>query len=212
MYGRIKKELFKVVYLLRGSLDRACENLLIGKPGNNTSEKMVKTIHDFLWDRRVISHAPQYLFQIGLATIALAVVLLVEDRIFNAAIVVAIASTAYIVFVIPDSVAATPRKVLGGHAVAVLVGGILSYLFSFTFLGTLAVESRLFFDIIAAASVGLSILIMVSTNTEHPPAAGTALGLMFQGFSLNTVAFIMVSALLLCIIRMILRPRLQNLL
>ena len=185
---------------------------MIGKPGNNTSEKMVKTIHDFLWDRRVISHAPQYLFQIGLATVALAVVLLVEDRIFNAAIVVAIASTAYIVFVIPDSVAATPRKVLGGHAVAVLVGGVLSYLFSFTFLGTLAVESRLFFDIIAAASVGLSILIMVSTNTEHPPAAGTALGLMFQGFSLNTVAFIMVSALLLCIIRMILRPRLQNLL
>ena len=184
---------------------------MIGKPGNNTSEKMVKTIHDFLWDRRVISHAPQYLFQIGLATIALAVVLLVEDRIFNAAIVVAIASTAYIVFVIPDSVAATPRKVLGGHAVAVLVGGILSYLFSFTFLGTLAVESRLFFDIIAAASVGLSILIMVSTNTEHPPAVGILLGVALQPWQWTTFVALVIAVFILAMIRWTFRAWLRDL-
>ena len=36
-------------------------------------------------------------------------------------------------------------------------------------------------DVMAALSVGLSILIMVSTDTAHPPAAGTVLGLVIYG-------------------------------
>ena len=48
-----------------------------------------------IWDRHVRARAPNYLFQCGMAT-------------------------AFIIFVVPDSVAATPRKVIGGHATAVL--------------------------------------------------------------------------------------------
>ena len=55
-------------------------------------------------------------------------------------------------------------------------------------------------------------LVMVLTNTEHPPAAGTALGLLFPGWELSTVVFIVLSALALSAIRILLRPRMINLL
>ncbi|MDA1227846.1 MAG: HPP family protein [Chloroflexi bacterium] len=64
----------------------------------------------------------------------------------------------------------------------------------------------------AALSLGLSILFMAVTNTEHPPAAGTALGLIIHGFDWNLVLFVLLSALLMSLIRMVLRPRLTNLL
>ena len=53
---------------------------------------------------------------------------------------------------------------------------------------------------------------MVVTNTEHPPAAGTALGLVIHDWSWPAEAFIMISALVLSFIRMALRPRLVDLL
>ncbi|PKB61455.1 MAG: hypothetical protein BZY79_03585 [SAR202 cluster bacterium Casp-Chloro-G4] len=73
-------------------------------------------------------------------------------------------------------------------------------------------HNRIIFDIMAALSLGLSILFMAVTNTEHPPAAGTALGLIIHGFDWNLVLFVLLSALLMSLIRMVLRPRLTNLL
>ena len=67
-------------------------------------------------------------------------------------------------------------------------------------------------DIIAVLTVGISILIMVVTDTEHPPAAGTALGLVITDWTVATVLFVILGALTLSTIHMLLRPRLQNLL
>ncbi len=73
-----------------------------------------------VFDRHLVTRPRNYLFQTGLATVALIIMLLVEDAVLNAAIVVAVASSAFIVFVVPNSVASTPRKVIGGHLVAVI--------------------------------------------------------------------------------------------
>jgi hypothetical protein len=53
---------------------------------------------------------------------------------------------------------------------------------------------------------------MVSTDTEHPPAAGTALGLVIYGWSPSAVFFILSSVIVLSLLRVVLRPRLINLL
>ena len=53
---------------------------------------------------------------------------------------------------------------------------------------------------------------MVSTNTEHPPAAGTALGLVVPGWSVPAVIFVLVSVLVLSIVRIVLRHKMVNLL
>ena len=167
---------------------------------------------DGLWDRNFVSRLPNYIFQCGLATTSLIVILLVEDAVFRAAIVVAVASTAFTVFVVPHSVAASPRRVIGGHVVAVIVGTILAFVLQIPVLESASEEFRLIRDVAAALSVGMSIFVMVFTNTEHPPAAGTALGLLIPGWTLSAVIFILLSALILSIIRLVLRPKLINLL
>ena len=62
-----------------------------------------------------------------------------------------------------------------------------------------------------ALSVGLSIFLMTVTNTEHPPAAGTALGIVAHGWSYQVVIFVMASAVSLAIIRRLLRRYLRDL-
>ncbi len=165
-----------------------------------------------LLDRNFRQRLPKYLFQCGLATLALIIILLIQDAVLRAAIVVAIASTVFIVFIIPDSVAATPRKVIGGHVVAVIIGSILFAILSIPAIDAVIKGSSYIIDLIAALSVGLSILLMVMTDTEHPPAAGTALGLIIPGWSWSAVVFIICGALILSMMRLVLRPKLVNLL
>ena len=125
---------------------------------------------------------------------------------------VGVASSAFTIFVIPESVAATPRKVIGGHLVAGLIGAGVSYILQIPGLEIYASETRYIVDIAAALSVGIGIFFMVVTNTEHPPAAGTSLGLVIYGFDWTSVVFIISSAILLSIVRIVLRPRMINLL
>ena len=136
--------------------------------------------------------------------------MLVMDVVVRAAIVVAIASSVFIVFVMPHSRASIPRRVIGGHVVAVIVasGFVLLHL---TPVGGFAAESHLASDLMAAAAVGLTILIMVSTNTEHPPAAGTVLVLAVEGWALSTVFIVLLGAVILSVVHAFLLPRLINL-
>ena len=163
-------------------------------------------------DPKLAPRLPSYLFQCGLATIALMIILLVEDVLLRAAIVVAVASTAFTVFVVPHSVAASTWKVVGGHVAGVLAGTVCSALLMIPAIGVAVDESRVLFDLVAAFSVGLGTFLMVATNTEHPPAAGTALGLVIHGWTWSAVMFILTGALLLSLVRVALRSKLENLL
>ena len=147
-----------------------------------------------------------------MATLALLLFLLVMDIVLRAAIVVAIASTAFVVFVMPHSRAATPRRVIGGHVVAVLAGTAINGLYHIPELGELAAGSHVAWDFMAVASVGLGILLMVLTDTEHPPAAGTALGLVVVGgWALSAVMFVLLGAVMLSAAHTLLKPRLVDL-
>ena len=165
-----------------------------------------------LLDQYIHSKWAHYIFQCGLATVSLIFILLIGDTLLRTAIVVGVASSAFTIFVVPDSVAATPRKVIGGHFVAAIIGVAIV-----GFLHVIGVEgysngSRYVVDIAAALSVGIGILLMVVTNTEHPPAAGTSLGLIIHTFDWTSVVFILCSVTLLSLIRLLLRRRMINLL
>ena len=60
-------------------------------------------------------------FQCGLATAALFIILLVEDAVLRAAIVVAVASTAFTIFVFPNNLA-YPRDIRLGGAITICAG------------------------------------------------------------------------------------------
>ncbi len=177
-----------------------------------TTSGLFRRLTAGLVDRRARGRFGQYLFQCGLGTLSLLFILIIEDALLHAAIVVAIGSTVFIVFIVPDSVAATPRRVIGGHVVSVIFGSAFAFMLMVPGLETLADGEDYVRVFAAALAVGISMLVMVLTNTEHPPAAGTALGLFFPGWELSTIVFIVLSAVVLSAIRILLRPRMINLL
>ncbi len=165
-----------------------------------------------LFEPRLKRHAVNYAFQPILATLTLLTILLVGDVVLNAAIVVAMASTVFTIFVVPSSIASTPHRVVGGHTAGVVAGSVVAAVVAFLEIPMTADSSRALLVTVAALTVGLSIVLMVLTNTEHPPAAGAALGLVIHDWSPWSVGVIIVSAVALSVLRAALRPRLVNLL
>jgi hypothetical protein len=71
-------------------------------------------------------------------------------------------------------------------------------------------SNQLVIHTLQGASLALVILFMTVTNTEHAPAAGTALGLA-TSVPINSVVFILTSAVIISIVRIVLYRRLHNL-
>ena len=164
-----------------------------------------------LLDGKVLSKPASYLSQCGLATVTLFGILILQDAVFSPVIVVAVASSAFTIFIFPFRSISTPRKVMGGHAVAITtalailgLSGLFGVAFNDTDLGFMG-------NMGAALSVGISALIMVATNTEHPPAAGTAFGLVIHPFSLSAIIFIVSSVIILSVVKYALRSKLIDL-
>jgi len=94
----------------------------------------------------------------------------------------------------------------------VAAGSLIAVVMALPALSPALEDSRLLFDSLAALTVGLSIAVMVVADAEHPPAAGAALGLVVQGWTLSSVGVILIGAVTLSLMRVALRPRLVNLL
>jgi CBS-domain-containing membrane protein len=60
-------------------------------------------------------------------------------------------------------------------------------------------------------SVGLSVLLMPVLNAEHPPAAGTALGVAVGGWKVETLFFVVIFAVSLAVVRKVMLKRLKDL-
>jgi CBS-domain-containing membrane protein len=146
-------------------------------------------------------HWRSYVFQSLLATVAIFVVLLVLS-LQQAVVVASIGASAFIVFAMPKSVTAQPRNVIGGHLVGMMSGALFSSLTH-----PLALKSMIMFPL----AVGLSVFVMVVTDTEHPPASGTALGVAMTGLSVGVAVAIATSAVILSLIHRLLGPRLRDL-
>ncbi len=181
------------------------------KKSNHKHEKLHALRHHPLlrWVDAKFVHRPRiYLVQSLLAGLALVGILIAEDALTNGAVVAAVASSVAIVFFVPHSVASRPFRLIGGHvsaiAAALCTVGIMMLLPD-------AVASNQFvIHGLQGASLALVILFMTITNTEHAPAAGTALGLA-TSVPINSVIFILSSAVIISIVRIILYRRLHNL-
>jgi hypothetical protein len=138
------------------------------------------------------------------------VVLLTEDIISSGVIVAAIASSVAIVFFVPHSVASAPSRIVGGHLAAVIAAYIVVAI-GLTLPASVS-DATWFVDLSGAFALGLVILLMSITNTEHAPAAGTALGLAVRHTPTDAVLFIITAALIVAAARIVFAPRMRNLL
>jgi len=132
----------------------------------------------------------QCLLQSLVAASAIFIILLVLT-VEEAVIVASIGATTFIVFAIPSSPTAKPRNVIGGHFTGIIAGSLCALI---------PHERTILAILIYALSVGISMFIMILSETEHPPAAGTALGIAISGFSLYVTGTMVISVLALSLI------------
>ena len=142
-----------------------------------------------------------YAFQSILCALILFLALLLL-RLENAVIAASIGATAFIVFSMPDSVTAKPRNVIGGHLVGLSLG---------VFSTLIPQPDPMYSAIVYSVAVGLTMFVMVVTDTEHPPAAGTALGIAISGYSLDAAIAIVTGAVVMSTAHHFLRPYLKYL-
>jgi len=128
-----------------------------------------------------------YLWQSSVAALALFLALLFLSM-REIVIIVSIGATAFIVFTMPGSITAQPRSVIGGHLIGLLSGSLFTFVPQSSMLPSIVTYS---------IAVGVSIFLMVATDTEHPPASGTSLGVAMTGFPPGVLIAVVASATLM---------------
>lgn len=137
-----------------------------------------------------------YIWQSLAAGISIALILILFTSAIDLVIIAAVGASAFTVFAIPKHVTAQTKNVIGGQAIGAAVGLICSLLPLISLQGGLAVF--------------LATLLMVTLDTEHPPAAGTALGLAINPSSKGAI-FVLSAVIILSLIKMGLSDQLQDL-
>ena len=165
-----------------------------------------------IFDKSFRKKPGNYVKQSLLATLVVAVILyFLRFAIGGVVIVAALGASTFIVFAMPDTIPAQPRRLIGGHAVGIIAGSICHFIFVSGRLGEMTANYDYSYILAGALAVGLSIFLMTITNTEHPPAATTALGIIIYGWSYQVVLLVMLTAVCLTLARRLLRPHLKNL-
>jgi len=149
--------------------------------------------------------AKYYITQAILAFIVFFICLLFLVHIFTGILAAAIGASAFIVFAIPENTTATPRAVIFGHAICGLVGGM-------TYLADVFPDNPpVNYAFKASLAFFIGFFLMVITDTEHPPAASTAVGFALDGFKVDVYAFVILAAVLLALAKILLKRYLRDL-
>jgi CBS-domain-containing membrane protein len=163
----------------------------------------------YLVDRNFLRRPKSYVVQAVMATVTLAIVIAIQDTVSSIGVTTAVGASAFIVFQMPHSGMAQPRRVVGGHLVAVIVG-LTATALAHEVLGE-PYDGSLAVDIIAACALGIAMLTMAMTDTEHPPGAATVVSLVLRPEAIESSALILTSAVALATIHHLTKRWLINL-
>ena len=139
-------------------------------------------------------------------------ILTAQDLLTNAAIFAALASSAFVLFLMPHSITATPRHAVGGHLVSASIGVLFSLVIAGISGGTHDFTHSFTSDVLAAAVVGVAMLAMALSDTEHAPAAGSALGFAITDFDWVLYVVLIASVVGMTLIQQFMMPRLREIL
>jgi len=162
-------------------------------------------------DPKFARNQRRYVYQCFAVGITMIVVLLLLDMVYQAVLIAALASSSMLAFSVPNMRASRPRCLIGGYLIGVLVGCSASMVVG-------AVAGLNMFDehfvriLAGAVATGLAMFVMVTTDTEHPPAAALALGFVLNEWNLLTVFAVMSGITLIVFIKEAFRGRLVDLL
>ena len=164
-----------------------------------------------IFDRKFHKHVGRYLFQCALATGAILVILMVLDVITQAVIIASLGASSFIAFTMPHANVSRPRYLVGGYVCGMAAGIAMSAVGKAVgnpTVGEWTVRGDVVFG---ATAVGLAIFLMVITDTEHPPAAGLALGVVLAEWHTLALVVTIVGIVALSVARLGMKPILINL-
>lgn len=164
-----------------------------------------------LFDQHFRTHALRYVTQCLLAMLAILIVLAILNAVLNTTIIAALGASTFIAFTMPHKPNSQPRYLIGGYVMGT-IAGVFS---NFMALLPLWAGTHFITDyghiIFGALAVGLAIFLMVVTDTEHPPAAGLALGYVLNECTFLTVVVVILGILCLVGIKTALKSQLIDL-
>jgi CBS-domain-containing membrane protein len=165
-----------------------------------------------LFDDKFKNNKLRYILQCFIATLTVFIVLLILDALSNAVIIASLGASSFIAFTMPHADVSRPRFLIGGYFVGVFIGAGCYYLSQISFLKQIPFYHNVSYIFFGALSVGLTIFIMSVINTEHPPAASLALGLVLNECHPVSIIVVLIGIISLCFIKTILKRFLINLL
>jgi CBS domain-containing membrane protein len=164
-----------------------------------------------LIDPKFARNQRRYIYQCCAVSLTMIVVLLLLDMAYQPVLIAALGSSSMAAFAAPNMRASRPRCLIGGYLVGVFIGCSISFLVDVT--AGLNVFDEHFVRILAGAvATGLAMFVMVTTDTEHPPAAALALGFVLNEWNLMTVIAVMSGITMIVLIKEAFRGRLVDLL
>lgn len=164
------------------------------------------------FDSEFLEHKRRYVFQCAGAAVCMMCVLRLLSSISNTAVTASLGASTFIVFALPHMESARPRFLIGGY-----VSGIFCAIIC-CLIADIAISFEVPFilehepTILGSMAVALAMFIMVVTNTEHPPAAGLALGMVFDGCRPHTIVVVMLGIMCLSLVHRVFKKFMINLL
>lgn len=157
-----------------------------------------------LIDDKFKKNKKKYILQCLLATLIVLVLSAVLDIVLQTAIIASVGATVFIVYTMPHTKRSRIRYIVGGYTIGIIVGASMHYA---SYLSSPFLKS-----VFVALGVGLVIFLMVVTNTEHPPAAAVAMGIIIEGVDTYTVFVIYLSIAIVLVGKELLKKWLIDLL
>ena len=152
-------------------------------------------------DPKYLKYRKHYVLQSIYASISIFILTLILND--NPVLIASIGSTAFVVFAMPKSITSQPKRIIGAHFSGFIIGSCF-YVFP--------LSDYIFFAAIwHSLSVGITVFIMVVFDLEHPPAAGTALGMTLIGYNSYSLYKVSISVFLLAFISYVAKPFLRDL-
>lgn len=165
----------------------------------------------YLIDPKFSRNRGRYVFQCLLVTCTMLIVLLVLDAFYHTVLIAALGASSFIAFAAPSMRASRPRCLIGGYIIGAAIGCFLSTIIANT--GSVVVLTEHSTQILLGAiAVGGAMFVMVTTDTEHPPAAAIALGFVLNEWDWMTVVVVLVGIVSISTIKELARKYLMDLL
>jgi len=164
-----------------------------------------------LFDKEFKHHKGRYIRQCTLAMLCVLAVLTVLNTLSHGITIAALGASSFIAFAMPYQRSSTARAMIGGYTIGIITGTLCYLISMLPEISSVPYLEANRHEVFGAVAVGMAIFLMVITQSEHPPAAGLALGFVTDGADIHAVIIAEVGIVALYALKTLLKPALMDL-